>query len=124
MNRKSKLVDVLTTMEFPLVDILAGEDIIVQGTTDSKVFILYEGEVVVIKDGEEKLHFSDEGIIFGEISALLGEERTATIRTVADSRFYVIDDLIEFIKNHQHMRFTLTLLQGLAQQILDRDTQD
>ena len=49
------------------------------------------------------------------MSALLGRSRSATVKVTTDSKFYVIDDLMVFLRQHPEM--SLFLLKLLAQRV-------
>ena len=70
-----------------------GAIVLKEGKIDSKVYILKEGSVAVYTAGNEICKVNTPGTTFGEISALLSADYSATVITDADSVFYIIDDL-------------------------------
>ncbi len=77
----------------------AGEVIIAEGTPAGKLFILAEGTVEVAKEEYVINTLSDPGSVFGEISVLLDTVHTATVRTTSPTRFFVVDDPLEFLRS-------------------------
>ena len=70
-----------------------GAVVLKEGKIDSKVYVLKEGAVSVYTAGSQICKVNTPGTIFGEISALLSADYSATVVTEADTAFYVIDDL-------------------------------
>jgi CRP-like cAMP-binding protein len=75
----------------------AGEVIIAEGTPAGMLFILAEGAVEVLKGDVQVNTVEDPGAVFGEISVLLETTHTATVKTTAPSRFYVVDKPSDFL---------------------------
>ncbi len=65
----------------------AGQVVIDQGDRTNLLFFLIEGAVEVVKDGVTVATSSQSGAVFGELSALLGGNHTATVRTIKPCRF-------------------------------------
>jgi CRP-like cAMP-binding protein len=83
----------------PERSIPAGEVIMAEGKHDGVLFILAEGAVEVLKGDFQINTFTDPGAVFGEISILLDTPHTATVKTLAPSRFYVVEDPVEFLRS-------------------------
>jgi CRP/FNR family cyclic AMP-dependent transcriptional regulator len=77
----------------------AGEIIITEGTRAGKLFILAEGTVEVVKGDYVISTLEDPGAVFGEISVLLDTVHMATVRTAVPSRFYLVDEPLEFLRS-------------------------
>lgn len=110
------MVDILQACQgrLPERTFPAGDVIIAEGTRAGALFILAEGAVEVVK-GEFAINtFSDPGAVFGEISILLDTTHTATVRTTAVSRFYIVDAPLEF------MRSTPEIALGVARLLAKR----
>src|SRR5471030_190650 len=73
--------------DIPIQRVSAGEIVIEQGTTTGRLFILIEGKVEIVKDGEMVATSGQPGDIFGDISALLNLPHTTSVRAVRDSSF-------------------------------------
>jgi len=61
-------------------DYRVGMSIIRQGDLDRAFYVLEKGAVEVIKDGVVLNTLVYPGTIFGEVSAILGEPRTSTVK--------------------------------------------
>ncbi|MGH9318305.1 MAG: cyclic nucleotide-binding domain-containing protein [Vicinamibacteria bacterium] len=71
-----------------------GETVIRQGTAGDSLYIIDNGlvEVIVSHDGQsESLAQLGPRSFFGEMALLTGEERTATVVTLAPTDFFVVD---------------------------------
>jgi CRP-like cAMP-binding protein len=86
--------------DLPLRRFGAGEIVLKQDGTDRKVFLLKEGSVEIIKDDTLITEVSEKLAIFGEMSILLGQPHTATVKTLEDSEFYVVEDAIAVLAWH------------------------
>jgi len=64
----------------------AGENIVVQGETGKSIWVLLEGELIVLIDEKEVNRVSGKGLIFGEISAVSFTPATATVRSAESSK--------------------------------------
>lgn len=87
-----------------------GAIIIEQGSKTGSLFILSEGSVEVLKDDVQISVISEEGSVFGEISALLDTEHTATVRTLKPSIFYIVDDVAGLFKTKPEASLLLAKL--------------
>jgi CRP-like cAMP-binding protein len=77
----------------------AGEVVLEEGRRAGVLYILAEGSVEVVKGTLRVNAVSDAGAVFGEISVLLDTPHTATVKTLAPSRFYVVDEPLAFIRS-------------------------
>ena len=75
-----------------------GQVVIDQGDRTNLLFFLIEGAVEVIKDGVTVATSSQPGAVFGELSALLGGNHTATVRALKPCSFNVVGNPREFLK--------------------------
>lgn len=66
-------------------ELTEGEDVFEQGRGSDALYIVFEGEVSVVRDGREVARIG-ESLSFGEMGLLLGQARTATVRAVGDAR--------------------------------------
>ncbi len=79
-----------------------GDTIIKEGNSDNNFFKLIQGCLEVIKGSEKIAEISQPDSYFGEMSALLGGKRTATIRSVGKSIVKVFpgDKLMETLEGY------------------------
>ncbi len=74
-----------------------GESVITQGEKTGLLFFLIEGTADVLKNETRVATASQPGTVFGELSALLGGDHTATVRAVKPCKFYVVEDPKAFL---------------------------
>jgi CRP-like cAMP-binding protein len=94
----------------PVAAFAPGEDLLVEGESSGRLYVMVEGVVEVVKGGFQVNLVSDADAIFGDMSALLGLPHTATVRAVAPSRLYVIDGAEDFLRANQDIAFELAKL--------------
>lgn len=116
----------------PLETIPAGGHLLSEGDRGSRLFILIEGEVKVMKGANEIARIAQPGAIFGEISALLGTPYSATVIAETDVRAYQSDDAETFIAGNpaiamhaarvlaQRLYHATTYLADLKEQFADK----
>jgi CRP-like cAMP-binding protein len=75
----------LAPLELP-----AGKDVIVQGETGDRFFLIEDGQVEVFEDGVFRRN-EGPGESFGEIALLHDVRRTATVRTTMDTRLLALE---------------------------------
>lgn len=95
-----------------------------EGGRSNKIYILIEGEVVIEKEGVEVNTVSEPGSIFGEMSILLNMPHMATVKTTSESRFYVAEDGMGFLKSDMKIAFSIsrllaTRLHGVTTYLVD-----
>jgi CRP-like cAMP-binding protein len=90
------------------IDFPAGKELIAQGQPGRQFFIVVDGSVEVVKDGEQLP--SDSGAFYGEISLVSGSPATATVTTVTPVRALVIAP--------QHFRALLDSSPAIQRRIL------
>ena len=99
----------------PIQDFAPGAVLLSEGATSGRLYVLLEGEVVVLKGDFEINTVSDPGAIFGEISVLLGIPHMATVRATTSCRAYVVEDADAFLKANPQISYELSRL--LAQRL-------
>src|SRR3954449_9051497 len=72
------------------IDFPEGKTLITQGEPGKQCFVLIEGSVDVVKDGEKLPELLGGSEIFGEIALLSGGPSTATVTTTTPVRALVI----------------------------------
>jgi CRP-like cAMP-binding protein len=78
----------------------AGEVIIEQDTTGGELLVLMSGEVEVLRDGVRVAKARERGVVFGEMSVLLGRPATATVRAITPAVLSVIENPRQFLIEH------------------------
>src|SRR5205814_129883 len=78
----------------------AGETIINKGEMGNEMYVICRGRVEVL-DGTKVLTTLGEGEFFGEMSLMLSQPRTATIRAIDSVDLFVLDkaDFNRFLKD-------------------------
>ena len=105
-----------TFQNLPVQNAAAGETIIEQGTSTGHLFVLIEGKVEIIKNGESVATSAQPGDIFGDISALLNLPHTTSVQAVSASRFYVIAEARPFLE--QNPTVCMHLCEMLARRLV------
>jgi type IV pilus assembly protein PilB len=105
-------------------DELAFEDgdlIIKEGNTDKNFYQLLQGHLVIIKNGRIVGDVSQPGDYFGEMSALLDQPRTATIKSKGKSVVKVFpgDKLNQTIENYPDI--ALKIIRSLVIRLTEAD---
>ena len=77
----------------------AGKSLFLEGDDTQDVYFLVSGKVAILKGRKRIAEISDEGSVFGEMSFLLGEKRTATVKAINDIKVIRIpkEELSTFI---------------------------
>jgi len=95
-------------------ELTGGEDVFEQGRHSDALYLVLEGEVAILKDGQEIARLG-KSISFGEMGLLLHRPRGAAARAVMDSRVLElcqgdIDQMLE-----DELRWAAKLYQVLAE---------
>ena len=86
--------------EFPLISLNKGEDLLKQGGKINNLYFLHKGSVAIIRDGYKVDVASEHGSVFGEVSLMLGNTHSTTIRCEEDCKFYYIDNPVQCVGTH------------------------
>ena len=101
--------------------------ILIEEEIGSTIFIILDGRVKISRisdDGREViLSILSEGDFFGEMSILDGQNRSANVVTLDDSKIMVIrrEDFLQML--HDYPQIAINLLKELAQRLRRSDTQ-
>mmetsp|Transcript_4700 Transcript_4700/g.11405 ORF Transcript_4700/g.11405 Transcript_4700/m.11405 type:complete len:772 (-) Transcript_4700:196-2511(-) len=93
-TEKEQVANCLVEMVFQREDI-----VIEQGDEGESFYILYEGEVLIIKDGKEETRLKateDKAKVFGERALLKDEPRAATVKVLSEKAYALKLDRMSF----------------------------
>ena len=96
-------------------DVPASTLVIHEGGKTGHLFVLVEGKVEVIKGDSVVAVITEPGAVFGEMSLLLDQAHTATVRAASDSVIYEIDDAASFLRDQPAVALLIARL--LAQRL-------
>ncbi len=110
--------------DLPVVVVAADEVVIEEGERPGRLFVLMSGEVVVEHDGVTFARIDSPGAVFGEMSAILDQPATATVRAVGEVRLRVTDAPIAFLSDRpgvalEVLRTTASRLDGMTHYLVD-----
>lgn len=88
----------------------AGTTVLADGQRDGMLYVLAEGVVEIVKGDFQINVVRDPGVVFGEIALLLDGPHTATVRTLEETRFYVAEDGLAFLRAHPQIAFAVARL--------------
>ena len=94
-----------------------GQTLFLEGDESQDLYVLISGEVGVIKGDKLLATLVEPGTLFGEMSVLLGNKRTATVRALTDAEVFCIpaDRVKDFLLKYPEAAQTITRL--LAQRL-------
>jgi CRP/FNR family cyclic AMP-dependent transcriptional regulator len=93
----------------------AGTVLIHEGSKTGHLFVLLEGRLEVIKGDSVVAVLTEPGAMLGEMSVLLDQPHTATVRAAVDSVVYEFDDAAAFLREQPAMALLIARL--LAQRL-------
>jgi CRP-like cAMP-binding protein len=93
----------------------AGTTFIHEGDITGHLFVLIEGRLEVVKGDTVVASIAEPGAVVGEMSVLLDQPHTATVRAAADSTIYEFDDAASFLNKQPAV--ALLIAQLLAQRL-------
>ena len=88
-----------------------GEHLVAQGGPGSRLFVLFDGVLLVLRDGRPVTEVGP-GAVLGEMALLDGGQRTATLRAVTPCRVAVVPGdrvergMLEAVASHRHDQTT------------------
>jgi len=99
-------------------DFQAGDIVCREGDSGEYIYILKKGSLGVYKNDNLVSQYEIPGTILGEISIILGESRTASIKALTPSTVSVIRlSLKDLVRNFPS--FTVRILKTLAERLKD-----
>jgi CRP-like cAMP-binding protein len=96
--------------DMPQRTVAAGVTVMAEGQRAGVLLVLIEGSVEILKGDYQINEISEPGALFGEISVLLDAPHTATVKTVVESRFYVAEDPLAFLRSHSDLALAVAKL--------------
>ncbi len=75
----------------------AGHVLIREGGQESKLFVLVDGQVEVLRKDTQVSYIDEPGSIFGEMAVLLDMPSSATVKALSTVKAYEIDDALGFL---------------------------
>ena len=96
--------------------VAAGTLIVAEGgTTSGHLYVLMEGKLEVIKGDTVVATITEPGAVLGEMSVLLEQPHTATVRASSDAVIYEVEDAASFLM--QKPGVALLIARMLAQRL-------
>lgn len=86
-----------------------------EGGKTGHLFVLLQGKLEVIKGNSIVAVLTEPGAMLGEMSVLLDQPHTATVRAASDSMVYEIDDAASFLRDKPEVALLIARL--LAQRL-------
>ena len=96
-------------------DVPAGSLVLQEGSKTGHLFVLLEGRLEVLKGDSVVALLTEPGAMLGEMSVLLDQPHTATVRAAADSVVYEFDDAAAFLRDQPQVSLLIARL--LAQRL-------
>ncbi len=110
--------------DLPVRRLRAGEVVIDEGGRPAELLVLESGAVTVERDGTPFARIDSPGAVFGELSFVLSQPATATVRAAVDVTLRVVEDPEAFLTERPGaalavLRMTAARLDGLTQYLVD-----
>jgi CRP/FNR family transcriptional regulator, cyclic AMP receptor protein len=96
-------------------NVRSGEVVIHEGSSTGRLYVLIEGRLEVTKGGTVIACLSEPGAVFGEMSVLLEQPHTATVRASSACVIHEIDDAFGFLNQQPGLALLLACM--LAQRL-------
>ena len=93
----------------------AGTSVVHEGGRTGHLYVLIEGRLEVIKGDTVVASITEPGAVLGEMSVLLDQPHTATVRAASDSVVYEINDAAAFLR--QQPGVAILIARMLAQRL-------
>ena len=104
-----------------VVEFKRGTDIIHEGQRDGRMFFITSGKVEVRRKGQSICTLARRGDVFGEIGAIAGELRSATVKSLTDVTCLATNgQLLERLTNEGKLVFVNLLNQALTKLLMGR----
>jgi CRP/FNR family transcriptional regulator, cyclic AMP receptor protein len=93
----------------------SGQIVLQEGSKTGHLFVLLEGQLEVVKGDNVVAVVSEPGALFGEMSVLLDQPHSATVRAASDSVVYEFEDAASFLRDQPAV--ALLVARMLAQRL-------
>lgn len=98
-----------------------GHVVVRQGDMGEHIYAVQEGELEVVKErkggGEIRVALLHAGDIFGEMAILQKEVRSATVRTLTETRLLTVDKKTFMSRVHEDPSLAFNIVRMMAQRI-------
>lgn len=92
-----------------------GAVLITEGGRDTRLYVLIEGQLEVLRRETQVTYVDEPGSLFGEMSVLLDMPNSATVRALSAVKAYVIEDALDFL--HSKAEIALDVATLLARRL-------
>jgi CRP/FNR family transcriptional regulator, cyclic AMP receptor protein len=96
-------------------NVTPGTLVVHEGGRTGHLYVLLEGKLEVIKGDSVVAVLTEPGAMLGEMSVLLDQPHTATVRAASDSVIYEFDDAAAFLRKEPEV--SLLIARMLAQRL-------
>lgn len=96
--------------DWPLETIAPGTVLLRKGERSRRLYCLLEGALEVFHEDVQISINTEPGAIFGEMSLLLDMPHTASVRAIAPTKVYFIDDAPAFLEAHPQLMLPIATL--------------
>lgn len=93
----------------------AGATLVAEGGTTGHLYVLMQGRLEVLKGEMVVATVTEPGAVLGEMSVLLGQPHTATVRACSDAVIYEFEDAASVLKQQPDMAVLIARM--LAQRL-------
>src|SRR5437899_7802073 len=96
-------------------NVTAGTEVLHEGGRTGHLYVLIEGRLEVLKGDNVVAVIAEPGAVLGEMSVLLDQPQTATVRAAADSTIYEFSDAASCLREQPELALLIARL--LAQRL-------
>ena len=121
INTGDEIVKLLESLGVPFLKLNPNHVLIEEGDSSNDVYILKKGQLQVTQNFSDIVTLDTPGTAVGEVSALLGSLRSASVKTLVTSELFVIEDFNKTLSTSPEL--SLLTLKAMAENLLERDRQ-
>ncbi len=112
------------TRDLPERSVPAGEVLLAEGDAPGPLFVLVSGAAAIERDGVAFARVAHPGAVFGEMSVVLGQPVTATVRAATELVVREVADPAAFLRERPGaalavLRMTAERLDGMTRYLVD-----